>query len=259
MHQSCNQGQAFLDNTAMIRITFLDKLIDEWANLWIATWFVLGSIALLVGFALTTEQTPLDWFYLMVSMLGLLCVVGLSFRKNKLGNGFGMAATAGEVIVQGTSGAVGLMLAPLFNFFTHAYALRYWSKNTDGDGQMIPKSATKQVWLITILFLVIGLAAFPALNEFLTAQGFGIIQKDGGSFLGKIDFFWINVLAFVLSITAQITMILRYSFNWWLWILVNAVWLIVNLMTGNFIFAIQSCIYQINAIIGLYEWQRNAQ
>jgi len=67
------------------------------------------------------------------------------------------------------------------------------------------------------------------------------------------------VFAFVLSITAQATMILRYSFNWWIWIAVNFVWLIVNLMTGNYIFAIQTMVYQINSFIGLYEWQRSAE
>lgn len=240
-----------------MRIQFLDNLLDKWATAWIVSWFVCGAIALFTGFWLTTEHKALDWFYLLVSLMGLLCVVGLSFRKNILGNGFGMLATAGEVVVQGTSGAVGLMLAPLFNFFSHAYAIKYWAKNTDGNGEMIPKSATKSVWIITLIFIILGLSLFPVLNDFLIKQGYGIINDDGSSFLGKIDFFWINVVAFVLSITAQVTMILRYSFNWGLWIVVNAVWLIVNLMTGNYIFAIQTLIYQINAMIGLYEWHRS--
>jgi nicotinamide mononucleotide transporter len=96
-----------------------------------------------------------------------LCVVSLSFRRNIAGNGFGMLATAGETIVQGTAGAVGLMLAPLFNFFTHLYGIFYWSKNTDGDGNMIPKSANKIVWLVTIAFIAIGLALFPTVNNWL--------------------------------------------------------------------------------------------
>lgn len=29
-------------------------------------------------------------------------------------------------------------------------------------------------------------------------------------------------------------------------------------MTGNYIFAIQIMVYQINSFIGLYEWQRSA-
>ena len=240
-----------------MRIQLLNNITGKWAKQWTVGWFICGVIALTLGFWKFTEHAGLDWFYLGVSLIGLICVVSLSFRKNNLGNGLGMAATAGEVVVQATSGAVGLMLAPLFNFFTHVYGLFYWSKHTDADGDMIPKSASKWVWLITISFMVIGLALFPTVNELLAEHGYAVIEDDNSQFLGKIDFFWINVVAFVLSITAQATMILRYSFNWWLWIIVNFVWLIVNLMTGNYIFAIQTMVYQVNAFVGLYEWYRS--
>ena len=242
-----------------MRIKLLDNLTGKWAIQWIIGWFIFGVIALSSGFWLTTEHTQLDWFYLGVSLVGLVCVVSLSFRRNVMGNGLGMLATAGEVVVQGTSGAVGLMLAPLFNFFTHAYGLAYWAKNTDPDGNMVPKSATKWVWIVTLAFITIGLAMFPMVNDWLAQRGYAVVQDDGSQFLGMIDFYWINVFAFVLCITAQATMILRYSFNWWIWISVNFVWLIVNLMTGNYIFAIQTMVYQINSFIGLYEWQRSAE
>ena len=246
-----------------MKIAVLDNITGfgkhDWSAYWVPIWFICGLLALFFGFWTTTEQTALDWFYLLVSVIGLLCVVSLSFRKNIAGNGLGMLATAGEVIVQATSGAVGLMLAPLFNFFSHAYGVKYWANNTDADGNMIPKSANKYVWLLTVGFIIVGLALFPIINRWLDAQGYGVIDDDGSQFLGMIDFFWINVVAFVLSITAQATMILRYSFNWWLWIVVNAVWLIVNLMTGNTIFAIQTVIYQINAVVGLYGWYRSEQ
>ena len=246
-----------------MKIAVLDNITGfgkhDWSAYWVPIWFICGLLALFFGFWTTTEQTALDWFYLLVSVIGLLCVVSLSFRKNIAGNGLGMLATAGEVIVQATSGAVGLMLAPLFNFFSHAYGVKYWANNTDADGNMIPKSANKYVWLLTVGFIIVGLALFPMINRWLDAQGYGVIDDDGSQFLGMIDFFWINVVAFVLSITAQATMILRYSFNWWLWIVVNAVWLIVNLMTGNTIFAIQTVIYQVNAVVGLYGWYRSEQ
>lgn len=242
-----------------MRIEFLDNITGKWAMQWTIAWFVCGVIALSTGFWLTTEHQTLDWFYLGVSLVGLVCVVSLSFRKNVLGNGLGMAATAGEVVVQATAGAVGLMLAPLFNFFTHLYGIFYWSKNTDADGDMVPKSASKWVWLITLSFMVIGLALFPTVNNFLAEHGYTVIEDDQSKFLGVIDFFWINIIAFVLSITAQATMILRYSFNWWIWIAVNFVWLIVNLMSGNYIFAIQTMVYQVNAFVGLYEWHRSEQ
>ncbi|WP_169392391.1 MULTISPECIES: nicotinamide riboside transporter PnuC [Psychrobacter] len=242
-----------------MQIQLLDNITGKWATPWMIIWFICGVLALSAGFWVTTEHLALDWFYLIVSFIGLICVVSLSFRKNVMGNGFGMAATAGEVVVQATSGAVGLMLAPLFNFFTHAYGLFYWSKHTDSDGDMVPKSANKWVWLVTASFIIIGLLLFPTVNALLAKYGFAVIEDDSSLFLGFISFFWINVIAFVLSITAQAAMILRYSFNWWLWIVVNFVWLIVNLMSGNYIFAIQTIIYQINAIVGLYEWHRSEQ
>lgn len=100
-----------------MRIQLLDNITGKWAMQWIVIWFICGVIALSAGFWLTTDHTALDMFYLGVSFVGLVCVVSLSFRKNVMGNGLGMAATAGEVVVQATSGAVGLMLAPLFNFY----------------------------------------------------------------------------------------------------------------------------------------------
>nr|WP_315043437.1 nicotinamide riboside transporter PnuC [uncultured Moraxella sp.] len=240
-----------------MQIKLLDKITDEYQKEWIVTWFFLSVCALTAVFWQTTEHTTKDWFFLGVSLVGLLCVVSLSFRRNVAGNGLGMLATAGESMVQANAGSVGLMLAPMFNFFTHAYGLYYWTKNIDGDGNMLPKSANKAVWGITLTFIVIGLALFPTVNDWLASKGYLVIDDDGSKFLGMIDFFWINVVAFVLSITAQATMIMRYSFNWWLWIAVNAVWLIVNLMTQNYIFAIQTMVYQVNAIVGLYEWHRS--
>lgn len=171
-----------------MRIQLLDNITGKWALQWIIIWFICGVLALSAGFWLTTEHTTLDMFYLGVSFIGLICVVSLSFRKNVMGNGFGMAATAGEVIVQGTAGAVGLMLAPLFNFFTHVYGIFYWSKHTDLDGDMVPKSASKWVWLITITFMIIGLALFPTVNDLLASYGYAVVEDDNSKFLGLISF-----------------------------------------------------------------------
>lgn len=243
-----------------MNIALLDNITGfgqkDWTAHWIIAWFIAGAVALFVGFWQTTDRTGLDWFFLAVSYVGLLCVVGLSFRKNKMGNGFGLIATLGEVVVQGSHGAVGLMLAPLMNFFTHVYGIIFWAKNTDADGDMLPKSANKYVWALSIVFIIVGIALFPVLNDWLATRQLSIYQDDGSTFLG-VSFFWVNVIAFVLSVTAQATMIMRYSFNWYLWILVNFVWLIVNLITGNLIFAIQTMVYQVNAFVGLYGWYKS--
>ncbi|PID64545.1 MAG: nicotinamide mononucleotide transporter [Gammaproteobacteria bacterium] len=192
----------------------------------------------------------------MVSIIGLVCVVSLSFRKNLFGNGLGIVANIGEIITQTTAGATGLLLAPIFYLSTHVFGLNYWHKHQDGDGNMVPKSATKTVWVVTISFITIGfsfitigLLLFPFINN----------QLEKYQFIDSSDptFYLINIIAFVLGVTAQTCMILRYSFSWWLWIVVNFVWLGVNLMNSNYIFAAQTMIYQVNAIIGLYEWYQS--
>lgn len=236
-----------------MRIELLDNLTGKWAKQWIVTWFVVSVAILGYIFATTTEKTSWDLFYLGVSIVGLLCVVSLSFRKNLAGNGLGIVANIGEIVTQARHGAVGLLLAPVFYLTTHVFGLAYWAKNSDGDGNMVPKSATTTVLLVTIAFLVAGIALFPTINDWLASMGFGMMEDDGSQLFG-IDFFWINIAAFIIGVTAQVSMILRYSYSWWLWIASNFVWLAVNMMTQNYIFAAQTMIYQVNAFIGLYEW-----
>ena len=227
-------------------MNLLKKITNEWATGWIITWFISGIIILSYVFWTTTHHTGWDWFYLIVSSIGLLCVVSLAFRKNLLGNGLGITANIGEIITQTTYGATGLLLAPFFYLSTHVFGLKHWAKHRDSDGNVVSKSASKVVWAATIAFIITGLILFPLINSQL--KNFEFIDSSDP------NFYWINIVAFVLGVTAQTCMILRYSFNWWLWILVNFVWLGVNLMTQNYIFACQTMIYQVNAIVGLYEW-----
>ncbi|MGY0399783.1 MAG: nicotinamide riboside transporter PnuC [Ostreibacterium sp.] len=229
----------------------LKKLTNEWSTGWIITWFTVGVAILSYAFWETTKHSLWDWFYLSVSIIGLLCVASLSFRKNLLGNGLGIVANIGETITQTVHGATGLLLAPIFYLSTHIFGLSYWAKHQDNDGNMLPKLSSPTVWIVTLIFIIIGLILFPLINDQLTKYHF--IDKSDP------NFYWINIIAFVLGVAAQACMILRYSFSWWLWIIVNFVWLGVNLMTQNYIFACQTMIYQVNAIIGLYEWHQQKQ
>lgn len=164
----------------------LDKLTDEWQISWIITWFICGILALLWGFmdsigvfsgqSLSRNATLFEAFKLLVAIIGMVCVVALAFRKNRAGNGLGALANSGEIIAQGGNGNTSLMLAPIYNLFTHFYALNYWSKNQDGDGNMIPRRASDYVWLITIVFVAIALYLFPIINNHL--QQYSFIEKS---------------------------------------------------------------------------------
>lgn len=262
-------------------MNILDKITGEWQKQWSITWFICGAAALIWGyledvdyfrsplppiiFHLFTEQpisnTAFQTFKLIVALIGMLCVLSLAFRRNISGNSLGITANIGEAISQGASGATGLMMAPLYYMWTHVYGLYYWAKNKDADGNMIPKRANSYIWLITIIFMVIALYLFPIINDHL--QEYSFIEKgdDAAVTLGGLNISWyqINIIALVIAVSAQTTMILRYSFSWWLWFIANIVWLTVNLANHNTIFAVQTIIYEINCIVGIYEWWRSGR
>lgn len=242
-------------------MSLLDKIIGEWQRPWVVLWFCSGALALGAGFWLTTERSGLDVFMLAVALVGLVCVLALAFRRNTAGNGLGLVANVGEMIAQGRSGATGLMLAPMFYFATHLYGFFEWRKSEDAEGNMTPRKAGLMVWIVSASFIVLGLAVFPWLNAQLQQFSFIPDGDEAAISLMSLEISWyqINVLAFVLGVTAQTTMILRYAISWSLWIVVNFVWMAVNLANNNTIFAIQTMIYQVNAIVGLYAWWRSTR
>lgn len=246
-------------------MNILDKITGPWQKQWSITWFVCGAGAILWGYiseiSAPEARVGFESFKLVVALIGMLCVLALAFRKNISGNGLGITANIGEVIVQGGSGATGLMLAPLYYMWTHVYGLFYWAKNKDADGNMIPKRASSYIWLITIVFIAVALFLFPFINDHL--QQYSFIEKGDDIALTvagwSLSWYHINIIAFVIAVTAQTTMILRYAFSWWLWFISNIVWLVVNVANHNTIFAVQTMIYQVNCVIGIYEWWRSGR
>ena len=237
---------------------FLAKLTSEYKRQWIISWFVCGALILFFQF-FRGEINGFEIFKLIVALIGMTCAVSLAFRRRLAGNGLGIAANVGEVLAQGGSGATGLMLYPFYSLCMHIYGLRYWAKHQDDEGNVIPKPATGFVWLFAIVFVVVGLLLFPWINDQL--QQYSFIKKSGDTavaLLGiTISWYSINIFAFVIAVTAMTMMILRYAAAWWLWILSNFVWLAVNLANHNTIFATQTCLYQINAFVGCYNWWAN--
>src|SRR5690554_2649312 len=199
----------------------LNNIIGPWQKPWAVTWFLCGALALGIGFWVSTERTGLDLFMLVVALVGLVCVLALAFRRNTAGNGLGMLANIGEVVAQGRSGATGLMLAPLFYFATHLYGFFAWRRAQDEYGRMTPRKAGILVWLISGAFIALGLVIFPWLNTQLQQFSFIPAGNEIALRLAFVEISWyqINVLAFVLGVTAQTTMILRYAiiawYAWW--------------------------------------------
>ncbi|MBC9130006.1 nicotinamide mononucleotide transporter [Frischella sp. Ac48] len=177
------------------------------------------------------------------SMCGLLCVILLAKRKNS-GNVLGMMAAFGESTANFLGNNIGAALPSIFYFLSHVYGLVNWRKNQDTD-KAVKVRQLKENHFLTILFFLI-IAAF--LNVFLTTE---LEAKNTEYQLIA------NCFIFGLGLIAQLLLMMRFSFNWYLWILLNVLTIGLNIYTHNPIIATQYLIYLFNAIYGVIEWKKS--
>lgn len=177
------------------------------------------------------------------SMCGLLCVILLAKRKNS-GNVLGMMAAFGESTANFLGNNIGAALPSIFYFLSHVYGLVNWRKNQDTD-KTVKVRQLKENHFLTILFFLI-IAAF--LNVFLTTE---LEAKNTEYQLIA------NCFIFGLGLIAQLLLMMRFSFNWYLWILLNVLTIGLNIYTHNPIIATQYLIYLFNAIYGVIEWKKS--
>lgn len=177
------------------------------------------------------------------SMCGLLCVILLAKRKNS-GNVLGMMAAFGESTANFLGNNIGAALPSIFYFLSHVYGLVNWRKNQDTD-KAVKVRQLKENHFLTILFFLI-IAAF--LNVFLTTE----LEAKNTEFQ-----LIANCFIFGLGLIAQLLLMMRFSFNWYLWILLNVLTIGLNIYTHNPIIATQYLIYLFNAIYGVIEWKKS--
>lgn len=176
---------------------------------------------------------------------GLLCVILLAKRKN-LGNVLGMLAVVAECCANFLGGNIGAGLPTFYYFGSHVYGLITWQKNLDSHQHVKVRSLSEQAFLYTRIFLII--AVF--FNVYLT----NAIGVDN-----TIYQLITNCFIFGLGVVAQLLLMMRYSFNWYLWVILNVLVIGLNIYTNNIIIATQYLIYLFNAIYGICEWKHSEQ
>lgn len=176
---------------------------------------------------------------------GLLCVILLAKRKN-LGNVLGMLAVVAECCANFLGGNIGAGLPTFYYFGSHVYGLITWQKNLDSHQHVKVRSLSEQAFLYTLIFLII--AVF--FNVYLT----NAIGVDN-----TIYQLITNCFIFGLGVVAQLLLMMRYSFNWYLWVILNVLVMGLNIYTNNIIIATQYLIYLFNAIYGICEWKHSEQ
>lgn len=235
-------------------IVFLDYVTGKGSVRHTQIWFTLGVLLTSYAAYLTFENgentLPNIMIYSVTALLGYLSVVSLAFRKPVSGNVLGITANLGEMYSQFQFRNMGLVFSAGYYLLFHIVGLVTWTKkeNQDEDG-MVKTSGTN------LGFVIFTIVAGVSGCLFLYLYGFqwGVINQDRPLLL------YLNILAFVIGILSQMVMILRKPWAWYMWLTSNVIWFIINLMSDNYIFMVQSILYEWNCVLAIYIWHKESR
>lgn len=223
----------------------MDKLINLIISIGRNKFYPFFCVFLVtLAFLYTDPFNSLNLRYAMSyfgAFCGLLCVILLAKRKNS-GNVLGMFAVTGECIANFLGGNIGASLPTFYYFGSHIYGIITWHHHQDDHKNVKVRSLSEQAFLFTLIFLII-------------AVFFNVYLTDAIGVDNTIYQLITNCFIFGLGIVAQLLLMMRFSFNWYLWVILNVLVIGLNIYTNNLIIATQYLIYLFNAIYGICEWK----
>lgn len=204
----------------------------------------IGLSLIIITFLLTNPFNDLNWRYLFSfigAFFGWICVILLA-KQNNAGNVVGIISVSSEAIGNYLGNNIGATVpAPIF-CASHIYGLFSWRKHKINDEEIEKRNLKAWHYLVILIFLIICFIG----NVFLT-KAFNVENTTPQLIL--------NSILFGLLLLAQFALMARFTFNWYMWILVNVFNVALQIHTQNPIIAIQYTIYLFNCIYALYEWK----
>lgn len=230
--------------------SLLTKLKQELFSGWTkfeAGWLLL-FLAIQIGIFVIQ---PDSWIATIAAITGILCVVFVG--KGKISNYFfGLISVSLYAYISYTFKLYGEMMLNLLVYVPVQFiGFYFWRKNmtnkntvnTAGASEVIAKALNAKQWGILAIVTVIGTFSYIELLKYL---GSALAVLDGATV--------------VISIVAQVLMIMRYREQWALWIIVNimtiSLWAVMYFQNGETStpLLVMYMMYLCNSIYGYYNW-----
>lgn len=220
-------------------MTLAARLKREFVSGWKpfeVVWLALFIIAQIWAYV----QTPDSWLAMISGISGILCVVLVS--KGKISNYFfGLIFAYTYFYVAWGSNFLGEMNTVLYVYLPSQFIGYFMWKanmqNSDGGESVIAKALTVKGWMTLIVMTTVGTLLFVQ-----------TLQAAGGSSTG------LDGLTTIITVAAQILMILRYREQWLLWIGLNILSIFLWAETPA-IYLMYSA-YLLNSLYGYYNWTK---
>ncbi|CAH1851467.1 nicotinamide riboside transporter PnuC [Convivina intestini] len=231
----------------VLRMTFGWKaILTDLLTLKKATkWLLLAMIASqVVTFIFSGDRSQLAWLTLWT---GLATVTNLALvDQGKQSNFFwGLLCTSAWMIVALNSRTFGDVFAQGFAFIMQFFGIYFWSKHrNEQKGELIAKSMPKKLGLLTAIITIIVYIGVLMISKHLNG-----LQV------------YLDSAVLPLNIIGQVLMTYGYRSQWFAWLLVNLIQVIVwsqNIFILNGSYAVSMLVLQIvmllNSIYGTWYW-----
>ena len=234
----------------------MKKLLNHfktWELIWIPLSLILISAAWFLEYHLTPAELrdTLLWqvIYFMATFTGMLCVV-LTSGKRWFQWVIGLINITGFVLLYWRWQLYGNFLLNLaFYIPASIIGIITWRKHRDTKYTCEVKTLSNKnrilltaASIISLLIVALPLSYFDrGANEAWTLIGF--LDSTGT----------------VLGVIGQILLNLRYTEQWWIWIILDIVMAILNIIIGQYAMGAMYILWTTNAIIGLIIWLKSVK
>ena len=203
---------------------------------------ILVVIAFTIYFAIIDKENT--WWYILLSsttaICGIFCVV-LCAAGKKSQYYWGFINIAAYIVIAWISKFYGeVMLNALYFLPTQFIGLYFWKKNYSAEKGVV-KCKKMKLKTVTILLFV------SIISIFLYKL---FLDKLGGNST------WLDSAGTMFSLIANLLMVLRFREQWILWIIVDAVTVIMWAMAGDWIMTTMWLVYLVNACYGFLTWSK---
>ena len=220
-------------------MNWTERLKEEFLSGWKpfeVAWVVIFLAAQIIAYVLAPDS-PLG---MISGIAGILCVVLVS--KGKISNYFfGLIFAYTYFYVSWGSNFLGEMNTALYVYIPSQFIGYFmWKQNMQNDNgskSVVAKALTPKGWAILLVSVAIGTLCFV---QALKAAGGSSTELDG--------------LTTIITVAAQLLMILRYREQWLLWIVLNV--LSIWLWNGQPAMYLMYSAYLLNSLYGYYNWTK---
>ncbi len=220
-------------------MNWTERLKEEFLSGWKpfeVVWVVIFLAAQIIAYVFMPDSL----LGMISGITGILCVVLVS--KGKISNYFfGLIFAYTYFYVSWGSNFLGEMNTALYVYIPSQFIGYFmWKQNMQSDNggeSVIAKALTPKGWAILLLSVAIGTLCFV---QALKAAGGSSTELDG--------------LTTIITVAAQLLMILRYREQWLLWIVLNV--LSILLWEGQPAMYLMYSAYLLNSLYGYYNWTK---